>query len=150
MKAIVIDASVAIKWFIPEIHSIAAARLLNMNLKLLAPDLIFAEVGNILWKKWRSQELPMETANAILQDFKKLPFEIYDGETLLDITWEIATTYQRTFYDSLYLALAQTEGCLLATADQALCNALRSTPLAPLLLWVEDIATPESTASLQD
>lgn len=53
MKAIVVDASVAIKWFIPEIHATAAGRLLEKNLKLLAPDLIFAEIGNILWKKCR-------------------------------------------------------------------------------------------------
>ena len=139
MKGIIVDASVAIKWFIPEIHAISAVRLLHQNLHLLAPELIFAEVGNILWKKWRRNELPLDTANAILNDFRALPLNTYKDETLLDIAWQIATQYQRSVYDSLYLALAQSEGCLFVTADQAFYNALQHTPLSTLLLWVEDI-----------
>lgn len=139
MKEIVVDACVAIKWFVPEVHAIAAARLLNMNLKLLVPDLVFAEVGNILWKKWRTKELTIGEATEILNDFKRLPFESYESEPLLEGAWEIATEYQRTLYDSLYLALAQTKGCLLVTADRAFYNALSTTDLSSLLLWVEDI-----------
>ena len=139
MKAIVVDASVAIKWFIPEVHAISATRLLHTNLQFIAPDLIFAEVGNILWKKYRSKELTLDTASAILDDFKRLPFNSHENESLLDAAWQIATTYQCTVYDSLYVALAQTEGCLLVTADRALYKALSTTSLAGLLLWVEDI-----------
>lgn len=138
MKAIVVDASVVIKWFIPEVHTIAAARLLEKKLRLLAPNLIFAEVGNILWKKQRLQELTLDIASAILDDFKRLPFDSYENEFLLDAAWQIATTYKCTVYDSLYVALAQTENCLLVTADKALFNTLNSTSLAKLLLWVED------------
>ncbi len=139
MKAVVVDASVAIKWFVPEIHAAAAARLLQDNMKLLVPDLIFAEVGSILWKKCRLKELTLDTASAILNDFKRLPFNSYESESLLDVAWQIATAYQCTVYDSLYVALAQMERCLLATADRALYNALTTTPLAKVLLWVEDL-----------
>lgn len=139
MKAIVVDASVAIKWFIPEVHAIAATRLLHTNLQFIAPDLIFAEVGNILWKKYRLQELTLDTAGAILDDFKRLPFNSHENESLLDAAWQIATTHQCTVYDSLYVALAQTEGCLLVTADRVLYNTLSTTHLARLLLWVGDI-----------
>jgi predicted nucleic acid-binding protein len=41
----VIDASVEIKWFIPEVHSAAAQRLLSGNHELLIPDLFFPEVA---------------------------------------------------------------------------------------------------------
>jgi len=139
LKSVVVDASVAIKWFVPEIHAIDAIRLLNTNLNLFVPDLIFAEFGNILWKKCRLKELTIDTASAILDDFKKLPFKNFESEPLLDAAWKIATEYQCTFYESLYLALAQTEGCLLATADRALCNTLRATQAASLLLWVGDL-----------
>lgn len=141
MKAITIavDASVAIKWFIPEVHAIAATRLLHKNLQFIAPDLIFAEVGNILWKKSRSKELTLNTASAILNDFKRLPLNSFESEPLLDTAWQIATAHQCTVYDSLYVALAQAEGCILVTADRALYNILSSTNLAHLLLWVEDI-----------
>ena len=48
MKKVVIDASVAVKWFVPEIHSAAAARLLEPEIVLCAPDLIGPEFGNVL------------------------------------------------------------------------------------------------------
>lgn len=139
MKKIVVDASVAIKWFIPEIHAHFASRLLNNQLQLLAPDLIFAEAGNILWKKVRLQEISVEIGQDILNDFQQLPFQISESETLIDLAWHIATQYQRTFYDSLYLALAQSEQCLLVTADQKFFNALQATHLQQSLLWIEDI-----------
>ncbi len=139
MKAIVVDASIVIKWFIPEVHAISATRLLHTNLQFIAPDLIFAEVGNILRKKYRLKELTLDTASAILDDFKRLPFNSHENESLLDAAWQIATAHQCTVYDSLYVALAQTEGCLLVTADRALHNTLSTTHLASLLLWVEDI-----------
>ena len=139
MKAIVVDASVAIKWFIPEIHAIAATRLLHKNLQFIAPDLIFAEVGNILWKKFRLKELTLDIASSILNDFKRLPLNSFESEPLLDTAWQIATTHQCTVYDSLYVALAQTEGCILVTADRVFYNVLSITNLAHTLLWVEDI-----------
>jgi len=43
MKRFVVDASVAMKWFIPEIHSPAAARLLEEQLHLCAPDLLVCD-----------------------------------------------------------------------------------------------------------
>lgn len=108
-------------------------------MNFLAPDLIFAEFGNILWKKCRSKELTIDVATTIFDDFKKLPFKSFENENLVDAAWQIATEHKCTFYDSLYLALAQTEGCLLVTADRTLCNILRTTQLDSLLLWVEDI-----------
>ena len=139
MKTIVVDASVVIKWFIPEVHAIAAGHLLHKNFKLIAPDLIFVEVGSILWKKQRRKEITRTTANDILNDFKRLPIENYEIEPLIDEAWNIAATYQCTVYDSLYVALARTEKCVLATADQSLVNTLKPSPLAKSLLWVEDI-----------
>ena len=139
MKKIVVDASVVIKWFIPEIHAKAAIRLLDAPTRFLAPDLIYAEVGNILWKKLRSGELTQDAADGILNDFKKIPFEITESQLLLEIVWQIATQHQRTVYDSLYLALAFTKNCLFATADLTLVNALKQTNLNSLILWVEDI-----------
>lgn len=138
MRKIVVDASVAIKWFVPEVHAEAAVRVLQNPAVLLAPDLIFAEVGNILWKKCRLQELTREDATAILSDFKHMPFSSHAHTPLLESAWQIASTYQCTVYDSLYVALAKTESCLLVTADRKLYTILSNTPLADALLWVEE------------
>ena len=55
MPKLVVDASVVIKWFVPEPFSLEARRILDDyragSLDLVAPDLLNAEVGNIVWKK---------------------------------------------------------------------------------------------------
>ena len=101
---VVVDASVAIKWFVPEIHAEAARRLLREGMTLLAPDLIWAEVANALWRKWRDKELEAGAVQGILADFRRFPLRIYAGESLYDVAWPVAQASGRTFYDSLYLA----------------------------------------------
>lgn len=139
MRGAVVDASVALKGFLPEIHSEDAARLLDEGWDLEAPDLIRAELGNILWKKWRRREISEEDGSAILADFAQFPVRIVPAEGLLAAAWEISRTYERSFSDSLYLALAQTSGTLFVTADRKLVRALEATPLQPHLAWIEDL-----------
>jgi predicted nucleic acid-binding protein len=136
---VVVDASVAIKWFVPEIHADAARRLLREGMTLLAPDLIWAEVANGLWRKWREQELSSETVQGILTDFRRYPLRIYSGESLYDVAWPIAQDSGRTFCDSIYLALAMSNGCLMVTADQRFFNALRDTMWGRHCLWVGNV-----------
>ena len=61
MDTVVVDSSVAIKWFVVEPYSVEAHAILEEyqagTLTLLAPDLLYAEVGNIVWKKHRFQNL---------------------------------------------------------------------------------------------
>jgi predicted nucleic acid-binding protein len=138
MKRFVVDASVAMKWFIPEIHSPAAARLLEEQLHLCAPDLLVPELGNTLWKKMRRQEVSRSEAAEIVRAIEIMPLEIFPSLPLLDGAFEIATSLNRTVYDSFYLALAVAQNCPLVTADSRLHAAARSSPLAPHVAWVED------------
>jgi predicted nucleic acid-binding protein len=82
-----VDASIAIKWLVPEIHSDAALRLLEENNRLTAPDLIFSEIGNVLLKKPRSGEIEPDAALEMLTDFKGLPLQIYRAEEFLEHAW---------------------------------------------------------------
>lgn len=137
MSAVVIDASIAVKWFLPEPHTEAAHRLLVGRRKLLAPDLIWAEVGNVLWKRCRRAEITREVAQSILRDFKRFPIETFAVKPLLEPAWELATQYRTSVYDGLYLALAVGWDCKLATADRSFYDAIKSGPLASIMLWVE-------------
>jgi predicted nucleic acid-binding protein len=139
ISRVVVDASVAIKWFVPEVHAEAARRLLREGTTLWAPDLIWAEVANALWRKWREKELSAEAVQEILTDFRRFPLRIHSGESLYDVAWPVAQSSGRTFYDSLYLALAMSAGCLLVTADLRFFNALRDTPWGRYCLWVENL-----------
>ena len=62
MTKYVVDANVAVKWVLPEIHAEAASRLLSSDNSLLVPDFFFSEVGNIFWKQVRFGSATLEEA----------------------------------------------------------------------------------------
>lgn len=137
MTRLVVDASVAVKWFVPEIHSEEALRLLKEEWVLLVPDLVWGEVGNILWKKKQRGEMTDENARFILQQLGRFNLAVHSSQELADTAWELASRLNRTFYDSLYLALAESQGCPLVTADRRLFNAV--SPAGLNVVWIEDI-----------
>ena len=59
---LVIDASVAAKWVLPEIGSIEAVSLRQEDTDLIAPSLLLAEIGNALWKSVTRGDLPADEA----------------------------------------------------------------------------------------
>jgi len=56
------------------------------------------------------------------------------------VAWEIASSFSRSFYDSLYLALAVDRDCPLVTADRRLYNALAGGSSPAPLIWVAEIS----------
>ncbi len=139
MTLYVVDASVAIKWYVPEIHSETAACLLDGTHEIIAPDLLLPEFGNILWKKVERGQITIETSRTILQEFKAVTLRIYPSEPLLETAVDMAITLRRTVYDCFYLALAVTQQCQMVTADGKFYNALKTSSYASNLLWVENI-----------
>jgi predicted nucleic acid-binding protein len=135
----VVDASVAIKWFLPENHSEAALRLLTQPHTLHAPDLIFSELGNVLWKRVRRNEISKKEADAILEGLLTLNIQVQTSQALIPLALEIACGENRTVYDSLYLAAAIALKSPLITADARFFRALSKGPFSAHLLWVEDI-----------
>lgn len=130
MTVLVVDASVAAKWFLPEPDAPAALRLMDGRRRLVAPDLIRAEVGNILWKLHARRLLSADEASEIIGHFLSVPLEIYDSTSLLANALEIAMATGRTVYDSLYLALAVALDAKVITADQRWVDALKAGPFA--------------------
>jgi predicted nucleic acid-binding protein len=114
----VVDASVAAKWLAPENDSDLAAALLDDE--LLAPDLLFAEVANILWKKQMRAEMDAATANAAARWLTQAPLHVHDCASLVIAALDLSTRLQHPAYDCFYLALARAEACSLITADRRL------------------------------
>ncbi|MGB7925143.1 MAG: type II toxin-antitoxin system VapC family toxin [Pyrinomonadaceae bacterium] len=138
MTNLVVDSSVAVKWFIVEPYSVEARRILDGyedgTLSFLAPDLINAEFGNIIWKKHLFQGLAAADAQNIMDDFRALRLNITATAALLDDAYKIAVAHRRTVYDSLYLALSLRENCRFVTADEKFANAAGSA--FPNIVWL--------------
>ncbi len=138
---LVIDASVAAKWIKPEVHSAYAEQVLQGPYTLLAPDLLWSEVGNILWKPVQRQEITSTEAREGLRTLLRYPLTVIPGRVLITTALEIVLEYQQTVYDAFYAALATTRDCQLMTADSLLHNGLKNTPLQDHILWIEDVST---------
>ena len=140
IKSLVVDSSVAIKWFVSEADSDTANLVfdeyLNGNFDLLAPDLVYAEFGNIIWKKHIFQGFDLADAEVAIAEFQKIPFILARTDELFDDAFRIAVKFKRSFYDSVYLALAERENCSFVTADEKLINAIK--PNFPNVIWLSD------------
>jgi predicted nucleic acid-binding protein len=130
MKTVVVDASVAVKWFLPEEGSEQAESLLGGKFRLIAPDLLWTEVANVLWKIARRGSMTADEAQQMLRDASAMPIEIAESLPLLPEALRIATAADRSVYDSLYVALAAREKASMVTADRKLVNALADTEWA--------------------
>jgi predicted nucleic acid-binding protein len=131
LKSAVVDASVACKWILPsadESYSKHALELLDRyalkEIQILVPDLFWAEIGNVLWKAARTHRITIEDARIGLQKVTGCNFPTVPSFSLLTRAFEIASTFGRSFYDCLYVALAESSDAELITADEKLVNAL--------------------------
>ncbi len=126
MDKLVIDASVAIKWFVVEPHTNEARRLLDSFQSgepiFLAPDILVAEFANTIWKKQLFQGLTESDAKDILKAFQSLNLSITPAGSLIDTAYDLATKHRRSFYDALYLALSAAEDLSASHSRRKICE----------------------------
>ncbi|WP_231621649.1 type II toxin-antitoxin system VapC family toxin [Sphingomonas sp. 37zxx] len=112
---VIIDASVGVKWIVPEEDHEAAAALIG-DQRLYAPALFFSEVGNALVKKHRRGEIVIAE---VAQSFADLPLLItsVDECRVMGRAMQLATELGHSIYDCVYVALAEDMRVELVTAD---------------------------------
>ena len=118
-----VDASVAVKWFVPERYYEKALRLRNVYLNggvdLVSPDLIIYEVANAL-KFHRMYKLPPEDIVSAVRDIvdigivERLPLEGWLRAVKLSMDKEMS------IYDAVYGAAALIYNGILVTSDEKL------------------------------
>jgi len=139
VTAYVLDASVVVKWFIPETHSESALKLREMDGRFHAPAFVTLEIGNVLAKKRRRNELTHEEAEDIWRAFRRAPIQRHADETLVLAAFDLAQQTHTTLYDNLYLALGIELDIPCVTADRKFYQALRTTPYRHRVSWIEDL-----------
>ena len=117
---VVVDASVAVKWFTREEFSDSAARLLAMHregkVSLASPYLLTYEVANALRY---NPGFGIQDVKRAVRALEGLQVSLFPpaGE-LMDISAEVAFTHGLSFYDSTYVALAMATKSTFYTADR--------------------------------
>jgi predicted nucleic acid-binding protein len=131
VSLLVLDVSVAVKWALPlsgERLTAEALELLNHfgkgKIDFLVPDLFWVELGNVLWRAARVGRCGPKDAEAALLAMRSRNLPTVASDQLLEHAVSIALTFDRTMYDSMYVALAVQAHCELITADERLANAL--------------------------
>jgi predicted nucleic acid-binding protein len=129
----IVDASVAIKWSVPEnLHAEARSLLLDID-RLEAPDLIFPEATNIAWKKCARGEMTREQAVNALRAIRRIIRVIHPSPTLHERALDMAIALNHPAYDCFYLACAEFRGGVVVTADRGFHDVVRATGLSPLV-----------------
>jgi predicted nucleic acid-binding protein len=139
VSVFVVDASLVVKWFVPEVHSEAARRWLDTSHDYIAPDLVFPEAGNAIWKKLRRGELSEDEGQRLVADISAIGVEVVSMRALLPDAHALAVAAGVTVYDATYLTLAVRLETQVITGDDRFARKLAEHPLlAPHIRSVED------------
>ena len=127
---VVVDASLAFKWLVPEKDSDKARELARFwdaeGTQPVAPHLLPVEVANALHRRVIRDELTLQDATSLMENLLGTGISLRETPGLHSRALELAHKFhQDAVYDAHYLALAETLGCELWTADVRFYRASR-------------------------
>jgi predicted nucleic acid-binding protein len=128
---VVVDASVAVKWYLPETGEALVSQAVALldaydreEVRFVVPDLFYVETASAIWKAVRVGRVSRAFGDQALVLLTQREFATVPSLKLLDKAFQIAADHGRTVYDCLYVALAVQTNAQLITADERLANAL--------------------------
>ena len=139
MNTVVVDASLAAMWAIPERFSARALALARQwaeeETRLIAPCLLLTEVTNAFFKRLLRGEINLSNAITALEVVFGFNVEICEEPGLHSRAMELSYQLKRpNTYDCHYLALAEIHRCDLWTGDEKFFNSIAKT--FPRVKWV--------------
>lgn len=141
---LIVDASVAVKWFFPEPGREAARALEHVDRKLVAPDILLTEVANATWRKHRLGECTRGQATEIARQLPDF-FDLLEPSTgLLQHALSIAMVLDHPVYDCFYLACAEKLHSPVLTADRRLTEVAAKSSYADMVHRLGDPLPPNA------
>ena len=128
---VVVDASLAVKWLVREVHSDRAYALARSWARVqvypMAPYLMPVEVANALYRRVVRKEISLQEATSLLDTLLSTGVELREPPSVHVKAMELAAELkQDAVYDAHYLALAEALNCELWTADERFYRAASS------------------------
>ncbi len=134
-----VDASVAMRWYVDYPDSAIALELLKNGQPLIAPDLVVSEVGNTAWRLVQSGEISLKHGERIAAAIASAFTLLAPSAQLAARAFSLAVELEHSVYDCLYLTLADFESTYVLTADQRLLRKLRGSAHAHLARPLESL-----------
>ena len=137
--SVVVDASLAVKWLVDEEDSDRAHAILQgwvaQGVTRIAPRLLPFEVSNVLHRRVLRGELELGDSARMIGRLLESSLELRQPPNLHARALQIASRLrQGAVYDAHYLALAESAGCDLWTADKRLYRA--ASPSIDRVRWI--------------
>ncbi len=124
---LVIDASVALKWFVEEDGTQQAAAILDGTELLIAPDLIVAEVCNAGWRAVRAGTMHAAQHDHAAARLSLAFDELLPLAPLAERAVALSRALAHPVYDCFYLVLADERSTRMVTADRRLISRISGT-----------------------
>jgi predicted nucleic acid-binding protein len=147
--ALVVDASTAVKVFVPDSLSAKAMAVIGLlrqtpPARLHVPGLFFAECANVLWKCARFQDYAAADARTDIRELGALAWRVTPTQQLCERALDLAMEYEISAYDACYVALAEHENATHVTADRRLVRKFAGAQ--PVVQWLGDFEAPAAPA----
>jgi predicted nucleic acid-binding protein len=138
VSALVVDASVAAKWYLPEEDSETALAVLGSGVPLHAPSLLQIELANAFWRHVQRGDIEAGLWALARPQLERSLHQWHDSGTYLEDAFTLACAMAHPVYDCIYLVLARRLGARLVTADRRLLVKVQATHEAALVLPLHD------------
>ena len=126
----VLDSSVAFKWAVPESDSAKAIQLRDDYQasihELISPEIFPQELAHALTRAERQGRILVGQAEVFWDEIMTTPPILVPPLPLTSRAIQISSRHRTGFYDCLYVALAEREGCDFVTADDKLIRNLKA------------------------
>ena len=119
---LIVDASVVVKWFVPEANSEAAAALLDSGDELVAPDTLRVEVASALLKALRRDAIDSAAALEALSLLTEGVIRIIPVAERVAKALVLVREHGGSLYDGLYLSLARELDAPVVTSDARMAD----------------------------
>lgn len=127
MNSVVVDASVALKWFLKKEKDRDKARLLlrqfaDGKIKFIVPSLWLYEIANAFKNNIYQKMISKVTAKRYLRQVKDLDIVSVDFEPIVDTAFNLSVKLGISVYDAAYISLSKSQNLPFYTADQKLLD----------------------------
>ena len=128
--SLVVDASVAVRWFVRGPGRERANASVQSGEPLIAPELVIAEMANAAWTGTTFHNMSMDTATDMVREATRFFSELVPSASLKNRAFAIALELRNPVYDCFYLALAEARNLTVVTADARLLRRCASSQFA--------------------